>query len=391
MKAAAIVRYWAWFAAAALAATLAVPTAGQNLAADKQTPTLKAPPPSNVPATPAASKAAPPANVPARQAAPKQKTPEKAGAAAKGKSATAGSKAPGVPPAAPETDGDAANVDDGGTTNVGPADDVNFIPSEPDPEQPGGGFLGRSMAVDAGALLLAALLGGLIGAVLIGRSRASIKDLVSLWVDVKKLKEGVRASAQLSSSPTPSAAQQQQRYAPVDTRKSAFQLEREVAADRVIPRETAAESAVAAARAAEREQSARISQAVDKYRKLVTSRSAKPRQFSELLSAFSEVHGLVFDGARFTAVPYREDDVNQFVVAVGDGERFAVLPTHEYVSNFSIAFSMQVQNPEIVRQLFNFSADGSGQIQFEQPAQMLVDGTGALQLDRKGRLGGLRG
>ncbi|HEX8579053.1 MAG TPA: hypothetical protein VF655_05590 [Allosphingosinicella sp.] len=249
------------------------------------------------------------------------------------------------------------------------------------------GILGRGWATDLGLLFLTALLGAGAGALLGSQSsrRRNASDLHPLKVRLDSIETGLRAQAKLSSSaasPSPRS--------PAETARQDYRMEGAPRAPQAPPPQTSPSGQSQDARTAQQEVSRRIRQAADDYCKLIATKGAKPRQFADALAAFPEVLAIQQQGSAMVAGPYREGDANQFVVAAGDGENFVVLPTYEYVSDFAMAFSKPVMNPESVRLLFDFSEGDGGQLQIGQPAVVELDDTGLFHVMRKGQLSGFR-
>ena len=88
------------------------------------------------------------------------------------------------------------------------------------------------------------------------------------------------------------------------------------------------------------------------------------------------------------ATGYDPDDPNLMVVAAGDGRHFAVVPTYNYLTSFSISFSAQVQNPAIMSKLFRFNADGSKHLRVDKAAQIVIDDAGGVEIIQPGQLSG---
>ncbi|HEY7811286.1 MAG TPA: hypothetical protein VIA98_13015 [Allosphingosinicella sp.] len=199
------------------------------------------------------------------------------------------------------------------------------------------------------------------------------------------IETGLRAQAKLSSSaasPSPRS--------PAETARQDYRVESAPRAPQAPSPQATPSGQSQDARTAQQEVSRRIGQAADDYCNLIATKGAKPRQFADALAAFPEVLAIQQQGSTMVAGPYRENDANQFVVAAGDGENFVVLPTYEYVSDFAMAFSKPVMNPESVRLLFDFSEGDGGQLQIGQPAIVELDDTGLFHVKRKGQLSGFR-
>ena len=261
--------------------------------------------------------------------------------------------------------------------------------SEP-PAATTGGFLGQSTWFDALMLLAAALAGALI-ALLSSWSRSATPlgfDLARMRNRLDRIETGLKAQANLSTPPsggTPS------RYDAVDTRRRTTSHSASEDSYRLPSEDAAGDDPADATRRELRERNSRMERVLADYSKLVATKGTKPRQFTQLVAEFPEARAIRMDQVHgLSTEPFREGDANQFVVAVGDGRRFAVLPTYEYISDFSIVFSAPVQNPEHVRQLFELAADDTAQIRLESPAVVDIDENGAVQIVRRGRLSGFR-
>jgi|GEM_PF-5407635 len=252
------------------------------------------------------------------------------------------------------------------------------------------GFLGQSVWFDALMLLATALAGALI-ALLSPWSRLTSRlgfHVAHMRNRLERIEAGLKAQANLSTPPSSSGAS---RYDALDTRRRPPSASAPERAHQFTSEGTAANDAAEATRREEHERNSKMQRALDDYARLVAMKGSKPRQFSQLLAEFPEACAIRLDqGHNLSTEPFREGDANQFVVAVGDGRRFAVLPTYEYISDFSIAFSAPVQNPEHIRQLFEFTADDTGQIRLESPAVVDIEENGAVEVIRRGRLAGFR-
>lgn len=256
------------------------------------------------------------------------------------------------------------------------------------PEAQSSGILGNFLWLDLVALFLTALLGAVVGSIFAGR-QSYRSQLAS---DVRRLKEGLahiekglQAQAKLSTGSGGSPIRQPGDSLRHEHRSLGTQGFAPSSSQSIPPADHRQD-----ARAAEQETSRRLRQGVSDYCKLVATKGAKPRQFADALKAFPRVLAIQQQGNTMVSAPYRDGDANQFIVAVGEGDSFAVLPTYEYVSDFSMAFSKSVMNPEGVRQLFDLVGDESGQLQIALPAAVELDDTGVFHAVRKGQLSGFR-
>jgi len=252
------------------------------------------------------------------------------------------------------------------------------------------GLLGKSSLFDILVLLAAALVGAL-GGLLSPWSRSADRlraDHAAIVLRLRRIETGLKAQETLSApAPTPAGP----RYEPFDTRRRGSPLPHPEDGYQLHRDGGPSSDAAAAPRREEQERNGKMERALAEYGKLVATKGSKPRQFTQLLAEFPEARAIRLDHAQgLSTEPFREGDANQFAVAVGDGRRFAVLPTYEYVSDFSIAFSAPVQNPDFIRQLFEFVADDTGQLRVESAAVVEIDETGAVQIVRRGRLAGFR-
>jgi hypothetical protein len=135
----------------------------------------------------------------------------------------------------------------------------------------------------------------------------------------------------------------------------------------------------------------RMREAVVDYSRLVETRGVKPRQLAAQLDAFPDVRGLRLDAAgALTAIPYSAHDPAVLLLAAGDGDTFAVLPTYDYAASFRFAFWQPVQNPESVRRLFDLEPDDSRELRVEAPAVIRIGGNGQAALIKRGRLRGFQ-
>lgn len=253
---------------------------------------------------------------------------------------------------------------------------------EPRPVKGGSGLLGGDMLTDLLCLLGAALLGALL-ALFSPWSRATARlerDQAMLLDKIRRLQNSLDSRSS-PPAPQPAASRETARFEPVETRRKAPDtLAQPVARPNA---ETRAADEANARHAA-------MTKALQDYVRLVGTKGAKPRQFSELLAAFPDVRSVRFDGGGLALSPYLDGDANQFFVAAGDGRRFAVVPTYDYIADFPIAFSTPVQNPELVRQLFDLDVDETGQLRVGKAAVVTLDEAGAPQLDQRGSLSGFR-
>jgi TonB family protein len=130
-------------------------------------------------------------------------------------------------------------------------------------------------------------------------------------------------------------------------------------------------------------------QALQDYIALVARRGSRPSDFAALTGRFDHPLAVRLDAAGALVVePFDPADPNQLLVALGDGEKAAVVPTYDYVANFDLAFSEPVQNPPAVRQLFDMEA-GEGGLRVVRMAVVELSG-GVARLKLRGRLGGFR-
>jgi hypothetical protein len=269
-------------------------------------------------------------------------------------------------------------------------EDVPFREAPQATAQPVSALLGRTTWFDALMLLAAALSGALV-ALLSSWSRSAERahrHIASLSRRLTQLESDLRARPMHGTAERSGEAP---RYEPVDTRRRSVSNPLSAGEYRPDRDSPPVQAPAPPAPREDHRRAAGLESAVASYAKLVATKGSKPRQFHEILAQFPETRALRFDPATgIAAEAFRGDDANQFVVAVGDGRRFAVLPTYEYVSDFSIAFSSQVQNPEQIRQLFEFEADESGQLRVERPAEVEIDEFGAVHIRRRGRLSGFR-
>jgi hypothetical protein len=251
-----------------------------------------------------------------------------------------------------------------------------------------GGLLGESMLLDVLMLLAASIVGALI-ALMSPWSRSAERlhaPISGLAGKLKRIETGLKAQSNLSTPAPPPAGL---RNEPVDTRRRETSHEDASAAS--LLKRDARPSAPASSNQQEHERNSKMQLALDEYAKLVATKGTKPRQFTQVVADFPQAHAVRVDQVHgLAAEPFREGDANQFVVAVGDGQRFAVVPTYEYISDFSIAFSAPVQNPDAVRQLFEFASDDTGQLRIERAAVVEIDEKGAVQIVRRGLLSGFR-
>jgi hypothetical protein len=253
-------------------------------------------------------------------------------------------------------------------------------PAERRAEEGRAGLLGGSLLLDLLCLLGAALLGALL-ALFSPWSRATARlerEQAMLLDKIRRLQTSIDSKTRAPAAPP---APQPPRFDPIDTRRKPVEAAPEPAA-RPTAKARAADDGAA--------RHAAMDKALQDYLRLVATKGAKPRQFSELLAAFPDVRSVRFDGGGLALAPYLDGDANQFFVAAGDGRRFAVVPTYDYIADFPIAFSTPVQNPELVRQLFDLDVDESGQLRVGKAAILSVDEAGAPQIDQRGSLSGFR-
>lgn len=257
------------------------------------------------------------------------------------------------------------------------------LPLDEEPAPPpaeSSSLLGGDILTDLLCLFGAALLGALL-ALFSPWSRATARlerEQAMLLDKVRRLQNSIDSKAR---SPAAPPAPPPPRFEPVETRRKS--------PDPAPLPDDRPSAETRAADEADRRHAA-MTKALQDYVRLVGTKGAKPRQFSELLAAFPEVRSVRFDGGGLALSPYLDGDANQFFVAAGDGRRFAVVPTYDYIADFPIAFSTPVQNPELVRQLFDLDVDETGQLRVGKAAVVTLDETGAPQVDQRGSLSGFR-
>jgi hypothetical protein len=256
------------------------------------------------------------------------------------------------------------------------------------PTQASAGLLGRGFLTDLLALLLTALIGALLGYVFaVARFRRSALhgQIADLSRSVSDIRKALAAPNKLSAQTPQREPNPPARPLRDDSRRSS--PDPAPAPERV--------SAPAAAPPPSRNQArARgLNQAVDVYCRLVSTKGTKARQLADALTPFPRILAIRQDGASIVGIPYREGEPNQVLIAVGDneGDGFAVVPTFDYLSDFSMAFSKPVTNPEIVRSLFELVEDGTGQLRIQRPATVEMEEGGRMHVVRKGILAGLTG
>lgn len=355
-------------AAAALMVAAALPAAAQTSAAQKGgQKVLKAPPATNVPN--ASDAPEPEAGAP---------------------------KAKGVSGAVPANENTPAN-------DTGKAEAVKAAPEEEqeyigdftvvDPPAIERGLLGGSVLTDILALALAVILGALLGG-LFGAWRAAGPARRAFERHERRIaavEKGLNAQAKLSQPPAGTgSAPQPTRLGPYG-RPLPYGLDPEGTdfSSAPAPRDDPPATPDSARRAA-LERNRQLDQTVEDYCRLVATKGARPRQFAELLATFPRLLSVRTEAGNIVGEPYREGDANQILVAAGDGEHFAVLPTYEYLADFSMAFSKLVMTPPIVGQLFHLKEDESGQLQLVRPATVEKDESSVLRVTGKGELSGFR-
>lgn len=130
---------------------------------------------------------------------------------------------------------------------------------------------------------------------------------------------------------------------------------------------------------------------ISRYRDLIASR-AKPRQLQDLIDEDARPRTLIYDrdGRGLSLMPFDPNDPGQLLVAIAGAAEgtLLVLPTYNYLENFRLAFSAPVQNPEVVRHLFELDRDGGGALRLIEPAEVHFDETGSVTKLSSGRLGG---
>lgn len=130
---------------------------------------------------------------------------------------------------------------------------------------------------------------------------------------------------------------------------------------------------------------------VARYRDLLAQR-AKPRLLQDVIEEDSEARAIVCDadGSTLSLAAVDPNDPGQMLVAFAGPEHdtFVVLPTFEYLENFRVAFSAPVQNPAVVRSLFELEQDDGGGLRLIDPALVRLDEGNVLRKVREGRLGG---
>lgn len=251
----------------------------------------------------------------------------------------------------------------------------------PAPRSENNGLLGSDMLTDLLCLFGAALLGALLALFSPwSRATARLEREQAMLLDKVRRLQNTLDSRPRPPAPQPAASREPPRFEPVETRRKT--PDALVQPDRPNAETRAADEASA--------RHAAMTKALQDYVRLVGTKGAKPRQFSELLAAFQDVRSVRFDGGGLALAPYLDGDANQFFVAAGDGRRFAVVPTYDYIADFPIAFSTPVQNPELVRQLFNLDVDETGQLRVGKAAVVTLDEAGVPQLDQRGSLSGFR-
>lgn len=155
------------------------------------------------------------------------------------------------------------------------------------------------------------------------------------------------------------------------------------------PRVTKSSVTPEASRALDRKVEAR--DRLQRYRELLASR-AKPRQLQDVIDEDATHSALLYDpaGRGLSLVPFDANDPGQLLVAIAGPVEgtYLVLPTYNYLEAFRVAFSSPVQNPELVRHLFDFDKDDSGNLQLIDAALIKVDETGSAQKSRAGRMSG---
>lgn len=130
---------------------------------------------------------------------------------------------------------------------------------------------------------------------------------------------------------------------------------------------------------------------VARYRDLLAQRP-KPRQLQDVIDEDVDARAIGFgpDGVTLSLSAFDPDDPGQMLVALAgpDEESLMVLPTFEYLESFRVAFSAPVQNPAIVRHLFELDQDDGGGLRLIEPALVRIDEAGAPRRSRAGRMGG---
>jgi hypothetical protein len=117
----------------------------------------------------------------------------------------------------------------------------------------------------------------------------------------------------------------------------------------------------------------------------------RPRQFNEMVW---DLNGRSLRSAgtgRLAISDFTGNDVNELLVAIPDGNRFLVVPTYDYLSEFQSAFGVVIQNPDHIRHYFDLRPDGIGQLRLLRPAVGREDEAGRMQVVEKGILSGFTG
>ena len=130
---------------------------------------------------------------------------------------------------------------------------------------------------------------------------------------------------------------------------------------------------------------------VARYRDLLAQRP-KPRQLQDVIDEDVDARAIDLgpDGVTLSLSTFDPDDPGQMLVALSgpDEQSLMVLPTFEYLESFRVAFSAPVQNPAIVRHLFELDQDDGGGLRLIEPALVRIDEAGAPRRSRAGRMGG---
>ena len=130
---------------------------------------------------------------------------------------------------------------------------------------------------------------------------------------------------------------------------------------------------------------------VARYRDLLEQR-AKPRLLQEVIDGDRQARAVVcdVDGTTLSLATVDANDPGQMLIAFAGPEEdsFVVLPTFEYLENFRVAFSAPVQNPAVIRSLFDLEQDDGSGLRVIDPALVRLDEGGVLRKIRAGRMGG---
>jgi hypothetical protein len=300
-------------------------------------------------------------------------------------------------------------------------DDITETPSAPaatNGARVGRGFLGHDPVVDSLALLAAAVLGGALGAmsayvIAAQRKRGNSAELQGGGSDERVIPIGTKGPQPGHGQPDRTGRQEavtraahdddddvetdQPKHTPSvshssidEGKRDARQRAPQFGGGREQEQEPEHESGAPARRGSDQHDEEDLRAVHREFNALIGQRGTKPSQFADLIRRFARVHAVQVTHQGMSAQPYRGNEANQLIVALGNGDVQAVFPTYEYVSNFPVAFGRPGDNPEEVRQLFELQADDSGQLRVIEPARVEIGAAGSVTVKRRGRLSGFR-